>query len=315
MEQTGKFSNGRAALGLLALVILAAAQLGAQLLASLPLMVGAPVWLGNVLAGVLYAALGVAGLLLLCGKGLRVTPEECRFAPVRLRPVWAASAVLMPALAAGALLCQPGHWQAGSAEDATAVAAGAVFFFGAGTGIVEEAVFRGVLMTAVERRWNKTAAVLGPSLAFALLHVLGRELSFAGILQLLAAGTAVGLLFSLVAYESGTVWCGAAMHAVWNMVMIGGVLHIGDLKHGKAVAVQLALAHKGVPAVFLALFMRHKRVGQYAVSHDRAAFLPEDTVRNIPKIRGVAPLAPVVHVRLVRAACRENTVQRSGNAV
>lgn len=108
MEQTGKFSNGRAALGLLALVILAAAQLGAQLLASLPLMVGAPVWLGNVLAGVLYAALGVAGLLLLCGKGLRVTPEECRFAPVRLRPVWAASAVLMPALAAGALLCQPG---------------------------------------------------------------------------------------------------------------------------------------------------------------------------------------------------------------
>ncbi|MCQ5090489.1 hypothetical protein, partial [Ruthenibacterium lactatiformans] len=63
---------------------------------------------GNVLAGVLYAALGVAGLLLLCGKGLRVTPEECRLAPVRLRPVWAASAVLMPALAAGALLCQPG---------------------------------------------------------------------------------------------------------------------------------------------------------------------------------------------------------------
>ena len=126
MEQTGKFSNGRAALGLLALVILAAAQLGAQLLASLPLMVGAPVWLGNVLAGVLYAALGVAGLLLLCGKGLRVTPEECRFAPVRLRPVWAASAVLMPALAAGALLCQPGHWQAGSAEDAAAVAAAAV---------------------------------------------------------------------------------------------------------------------------------------------------------------------------------------------
>lgn len=211
MEQTGKFSNGRAALGLLALVILAAAQLGAQLLASLPLMVGAPVWLGNVLAGVLYAALGVAGLLLLCGKGLRVTPEECRFAPVRLRPVWAASAVLMPALAAGA-----------------------VFFFGAGTGIVEEAVFRGVLMTAVERRWNKTAAVLGPSLAFALLHVLGRELSFAGILQLLAAGTAVGLLFSLVAYESGTVWCGAAMHAVWNMVMIGGVLHIGPEPDGYA---------------------------------------------------------------------------------
>ena len=56
------------------------------------------------------------------------------------------------------------------------------------------------------------SAVLGPSLAFALLHVLGRELSFAGILQLLAAGTAVGVLFSLVAYESGTVWCLSLIH-------------------------------------------------------------------------------------------------------
>ena len=39
-----------------------------------------------------------------------------------------------------------------------------------------------------------------------------RELSFAGILQLLAAGTAVGVLFSLVAYESGTVWCLSLIH-------------------------------------------------------------------------------------------------------
>lgn len=53
-------------------------------------------------------------------------------------------------------------------------------------------------------------------------------------MQLLAAGTAVGVLFSLVAYESGTVWCGASMHAVWNMVMIGGVLHIGPEPDGYA---------------------------------------------------------------------------------
>ena len=44
----------------------------------------------------------------------------------------------------------------------------------------------------------------------------------------------MGVLFSLVAYESGTVWCGASMHAVWNMVMIGGVLHIGPEPDGYA---------------------------------------------------------------------------------
>ena len=37
-----------------------------------------------------------------------------------------------------------------------------------------------------------------------------------------------------MAYESGTVWCGAAMHAVWNMVMIGGVLPIGPEPDGYA---------------------------------------------------------------------------------
>lgn len=192
MEQTGKFSNGRAALGLLALVILAAAQLGAQLLASLPLMVGAPVWLGNVLAGVLYAALGVAGLLLLCGKGLRVTPEECRLAPVRLRPVWGGERGADARAGGGRAAVSTGTlagWVCGGRRGG---GGGRGIFLRRGHGIVEEAVFRGVLMTAVERRWNKTAAVLGPSLAFALLHVLGRELSFAGILQLLAAGTAVG---------------------------------------------------------------------------------------------------------------------------
>ena len=30
------------------------------------------------------------------------------------------------------------------------------------------------------------------------------------------------------------VWCGASMHAVWNMVMIGGVLHIGPEPDGDA---------------------------------------------------------------------------------
>ena len=65
----------------------------------------------------------------------------------------------------------------------------------------------------------------GPSLMFITLPKVFDSMGF---------GSAVGVLFSLVAYESGTVWCGAAMHAVWNMVMIGGVLHIGPEPDGYA---------------------------------------------------------------------------------
>ena len=37
----------------------------------------------------------------------------------------------------------------------------------------------------------------------------------------------VGILFSIVTYESGSIWSSAVMHGVWNIVMIGGILHIG----------------------------------------------------------------------------------------
>ena len=39
------------------------------------------------------------------------------------------------------------------------------------TGIVEEVVFRGFIMTALERRWNRWAAVLLPSVLFGLVHI------------------------------------------------------------------------------------------------------------------------------------------------
>ncbi len=42
----------------------------------------------------------------------------------------------------------------------------------------------------------------------------------------------MGVLFSLVACESGSIWPGACMHGVWNMVMVGGVLHIGPQPQG-----------------------------------------------------------------------------------
>ncbi len=45
----------------------------------------------------------------------------------------------------------------------------------------------------------------------------------------------VGILFSLVTYESGNIWNSALIHGVWNMVMIGGILQIGDTVNESAV--------------------------------------------------------------------------------
>ena len=57
--------------------------------------------------------------------------------------------------------------------------------------------------------------------------MIGRKMDFWSILQLIFAGSIVGILFSLVAYESKSVWNSAIIHGCWNMTIIGGILHIG----------------------------------------------------------------------------------------
>lgn len=47
-------------------------------------------------------------------------------------------------------------------------------------------------------------------------------------MQLLVAGTIVGILFSLIACESGSIWNSALVHGVWNAALLGGILHIGS---------------------------------------------------------------------------------------
>lgn len=223
------FSWGKLLLALLALPVMIAGQLISQLAAQGLAALGLPGWLCNILSGAAYAALVWGGLVLVCRKGLGLTPEGCRLWPCRLVPFWVLAAFLMPALAAGGLLLLPGSWQADglSASAQAAVISAVVCYFGLAAGFVEEAVFRGVLMTALERRWNRPVAVLAPSIAFALLHCLGASLHPLSILQLLVAGTLVGVVFSLVTLETGSIWCSALMHGVWNIVIPGGLLAIG----------------------------------------------------------------------------------------
>lgn len=104
---------------------------------------------------------------------------------------------------------------------------GAIFYYGIGTGLVEEMIFRGVIMSVLENRCNRYVAIFVPSVLFGLLHIIGRELDWLSIIQLIIAVSVVGILLSLVTYESGGVWNSSIMHGVWNIIMIGGILQIG----------------------------------------------------------------------------------------
>ena len=78
-------------------------------------------------------------------------------------------------------------------------------------------------------------AVLLPSLLFGAVHIIGNDLDPVSALQVLAAGSIVGILFSLIALESGSVWNRALVHGVWNLAVVGGIWQIGTAANPEAI--------------------------------------------------------------------------------
>ena len=98
---------------------------------------------------------------------------------------------------------------------------------GLSSGFVEEMVFRGLIMRGIEAQWNKIVAIIVPSVCFGVGHMtqIDTEDKVSTFL-LFIGGTAVGIMFSVIAYKTGTIWANALVHAVWNMLLLGGIIEV-----------------------------------------------------------------------------------------
>lgn len=213
----------------LAYVSLIISQLAAVLIGQAVTVIGLPDAVGSAVSGVLYIVFAFLCVSVICKKVIHLPVGSCRITKLSVKPVWCISAVILPVLIAGVYFLMAGKWEITPMDtgEICYTVTDAVIFYGAAAGIVEEIIFRGVLMTALERRWNKYAAVIIPSVIFALSHLIGADLDFISIFQLLAAGTIVGIMFSFITYESGNIWNSAIVHSLWNIIIVGGILHIG----------------------------------------------------------------------------------------
>ncbi|OUP82909.1 hypothetical protein B5F07_12100 [Lachnoclostridium sp. An169] len=190
--------------------------------------------ISSVISAILYVAAALIFINLISKKILKTSLSGCRITfPVSVRPIWAVSSAVMPLLVILMVTQTSGRWIITDMNMGELIytVADAVLFYGIAVGIVEEITFRGIIMTALEKRWNKVAAVLVPSVIFALSHVIGAYLDLPSILQLLIAGSLTGILFSLVTLESRSIWNSALMHAVWNILLVGGIFYIGTEKN------------------------------------------------------------------------------------
>ena len=215
---------------ILAIVIMVMAQVMSELIGSLAELIGISIAAEYTVTGILYPIIAFLLIKLLCGKFLKMSLGDCKMPKFTLRPIWVAAAIIMPCLVSLVLCLTPGHWQNNmmSRTEISQIVTGAVFVVGIGSGLVEEMLFRGVIMSVMEKRWNKYVAIFVPSVLFGLIHIIGRRLDLLSIIQLIIAGSIVGILFSLVTYASGNVWNSAIIHGVWNTIMIGGILQIGE---------------------------------------------------------------------------------------
>ena len=216
---------------IVAILVLLVSQVVAQLLASVLVIIKIPTGICNIVAGVLYFVFTYFLLKVLMSKILKLNMADYGFAKIGLKFKWCLIAIVLPLIVTGVyLLFFQGKFvpsDMNGNQIFTTLSAGIVFM-GIAAGFVEEMVFRGVILNLLKERWNIWIAVIVPSVLFGLVHVIGMDFSLGSCLLVILAGTMVGIMFSLIEIESGSVWNNGLVHAIWNIVIIGGVLSIGE---------------------------------------------------------------------------------------
>ncbi len=210
-------------------VALVGAQLLAQSIASVTLVLGVPEFICNILAGILYIVMAHHLVKVVCRKYLKEDICEFNIPRFKISREWLVVAVLLPVLVSVCYLFMEGTFQVNHIDLNTklSLVTAGIFFTGFGAGIVEELVFRGIIMKVVERRFNRKAAIIAPSVLFGVVHIIGMEFDLLSCILIVFAGTMVGIMFSLIACTTKSVWNSAIVHAIWNMIIIGGILNIG----------------------------------------------------------------------------------------
>ena len=203
---------------ILGIAILVGAQLIALSAGEGLISLGVPDIPSVIVSAVLYPSLSITGVWLVICKIMKIPSKVIRLTCFKPKLIWLVVAVVMPALAIGGYMFFKGEMVKSTlpANELTANVIQSVLLFSIGAGIVEELVFRGIIMGLLENRTNFKIALIVPSVLFGAAHMVGANLSFLSIIQLLIAGTLVGILFSLIAKYSDSIWEGAIVHAVWN---------------------------------------------------------------------------------------------------
>lgn len=212
-----------------AIIVLIVAQLLAQLVASLFVFVKVPEGICNIIAGIIYVGFAFVLLKFFSKNLLKIKMDNLGMPRFLIKAKWIIVGILLPvAVKAVYLLFFSGKYVSSgmNGNQIFSTLSTGIVFTGIAAGFVEEMVFRGVILNLLKEKWNIKVAVLIPSVLFGLVHIIGMDFSVISRLLVLIAGTMVGIMFSMIAIESGSVWNSGIVHSLWNIIIIGGGLSI-----------------------------------------------------------------------------------------
>lgn len=211
-----------------AILILVLSQILGTIIPSTLHEIHVPAAICNFLASVLYLVFSYFLLKMFAGKCLKLPLEELGIPKLRITPKWAVTGLVLPSLVTAVYFLFPGKFVFSGMDPGQVVNAVVVgvCFVGIAAGFVEEMVFRGVIMHLLEKKWGKTVAIVVPSVLFGLVHILGMNFTVLSSVLVIAAGTLVGIMFSLIAQTENSVWNSAIVHALWNIITTSGILSV-----------------------------------------------------------------------------------------
>lgn len=196
----------------------------------------------EIVAEIVHAAMRIGlvalALYFYCKIILKTSLRDCRVKKPATFVPWLVCAFALPVLVCCFFIfCTPGVFAAHTLteQQRAVILTHAVLGTCLTAGITEELLFRGFIMRILEARWGKYVAIIVPSLIFGIVHVTNMgTFNFLDVLQLVIAGTAVGVMFSLITMQAGSIWPSALVHGVWNVIIMGKILDIGALHSGDA---------------------------------------------------------------------------------
>lgn len=213
-----------------ALGVMVISQIIAKLLGGLLVVLMFPRGLCNIIIGVTYIFATYIILKVYVTKRLKLNMEEVGISKFHINIKWTMVAIFLPLSVLVVFLMFPGTYiNSNMSGDKIFSTLGAgIMFIGMGSGFVEEMVFRGVIMNLFKNRWNIRVGILISSILFGAIHIIGMKFSILNYLLVLIAVTLVGIMLSLIVLESNSIWNGVIIHALWNIILIGGALKISD---------------------------------------------------------------------------------------